>query len=303
MNRFQELLLDLPLDGSEEGMVRWGEHLARLSGAQRLRLVHVWESLDIPKELKSKYPWLIQPGEDLLRERLTSVVDRCLSAEWREKTEIILKEGARLPEILRFARDEEVDLIVSDKIPEASDGGAYLTRLVRKAPCAVLGLDPQTPFDYTTILTPVDYSTHSSSAVDFAAALARARRVASITALRCFTVPSGFDRTGLPRDAFREEYRDFEEERMAQFLSTIPMGDVQLQMEVVEVADAALGIVSNASRIGAHFIVVGARGKHAASATFLGGTAETILREAKCSVLVIKPKGAGLGLLESLLRL
>jgi len=301
MKRFQHILVDLPLDGGDEKVLKWAEHLAELAGAARITVLHAWEAEEIPASVKAKYPWLVAPGEELLKERASKEVAETMSPAWRERVEVKLLNEARLPGVLRVARDAEVDLIVTMKAGATGDPSDFATRLARKAPCSVFFVHADGPVSYSSVLVPVDYSEHSVGALDFGCAAARARGLKEVRVLRCFSIPYGQHRAAVSEKDLRADYEAIEGERMDKFLAEHAPDDVAVKGEIVEVGDTAVGIAAYARKQGMDLTVMGSRGKHAVSALFLGSTAESILRGVGTSVLMIKPKGTGLGFLESLL--
>jgi len=301
MHRFRHLLVDLTLDGTEADLIHWAEHLASLGQARQVTFLHSWEVEDISPGLRAKYPWLVEPGLELLRDRAQQVVSEQFKASAEREVTVEILEGERLDRLVRYARDEDVDLIVTPRPTLRGEGENFVTRLARKAPCAVFCVSLDRAAEYASVLVPVDYSAHSERALDFGCALARAHQLGSISVLRCFGIPWGQHRTTLTREEFRADYEDFEQERLERYLAEHTPEDVQLRGEIVENPSVAFGIANFVRQKGVDVVVLGSRGKHAASAALLGSTAESVVREVPASVLVIKPKGTGLDLLESLL--
>ena len=300
MHRFQHILVDLALDGQELDLMRWAAHLVEMAGAERVTVVHSWENEDIPASLKKKYPWLVQPGAELLAERAKEKVSQGLGT-LQGIAEVRVLEGERLATVLRAARDIEADLIVTMRKPQTDGGENYAARLCRKAPCSVICVESGMSAHYERVLVPVDYSEHSMRALDFGCALARARNLEEVRVLRCFAIPYGQHRAMISREDFKAECEAYERERLDALVEGNAPSDVRLSGEVIESPVAALGIASYAKRNNFDVVVLGSRGRHAASAAFLGSTAETVLREAPTSILVSKPKGTGVNLLDSLL--
>jgi universal stress protein A len=82
-----------------------------------------------------------------------------------------------------------------------------------------------------------------------------------------------------------------EEEERVQLLGDAQASLAQhgLQAHAVEVhGDAATAIVNTAKDANADMIVIGKHGRHGALARLLGSTAEHVVRDAPCDVLVVK---------------
>jgi nucleotide-binding universal stress UspA family protein len=133
----------VPTDFSEcaEAAVRYGRELANHFGAE-LHLLHVvqdpyryaWGVESVPV---SGYDWIKTQQESATR-RLREI----LSAPGSERATATCPIGVPVEEILRYARDHEIGLIVMGTHGRGPVAHAFLgsvaERVVRKAPCPVL---------------------------------------------------------------------------------------------------------------------------------------------------------------------
>jgi nucleotide-binding universal stress UspA family protein len=127
------------------------------------------------------------------------------------------------------------------------------------------------------ILYPTDFSSYSNQAYFHAVALAQ-NHGATLTILYVFnsTTASGED-----RDYWQEQL-----EQIRPLDSGIPVSHVFLE------GDPATEIVSYARDSGTDLIVMGTHGRTGLERLLMGSVAEKVMREASCSVLVVKlPKG------------
>jgi nucleotide-binding universal stress UspA family protein len=135
------------------------------------------------------------------------------------------------------------------------------------------------------ILYPTDFSSHSNQAYFHAVALAE-KHNASLTI--AFVYSSSFFGTGQNRgDAGgdREYWRD-QLEQIRPVDPRIPVHHVFME------GDPATEIVRYASEAGIDLIVMGTHGRTGLERLLMGSVAEKVMREARCSVLVVKlPKG------------
>jgi len=137
----------------------------------------------------------------------------------------------------------------------------------------------------TKILYATDFSSHSNQAYFHAVALAE-KHGASLTIVYVyapsFGTPEVHDR-GLPdRDHWRKQL-----EQIRPVDSRIPVKHVFLE------GDPAMEIVRYATDAGIDLIVMGTHGRTGLEKLLMGSVAEKVMREAPCSVLVVKlPKAA-----------
>ena len=133
------------------------------------------------------------------------------------------------------------------------------------------------------ILYPTDFSSYSNQAYFHAVALAETHG-ASLTVLYVYTGPSDSSRTP---EADRR-YWKAQLEQIRPSNSKIPVNHVFLE------GDPGVEIARYAADAGADLVVMGTHGRTGIERMLMGSVAEQTLRNAPCSVLVIKlPKGGG----------
>lgn len=138
------------------------------------------------------------------------------------------------------------------------------------------------------ILVPIDFSEHSSKALDFAIVLAKGLG-ARLELLHCYPInPGGISPYGivLPENLDRE-IRDAASARMAEWRErAVSAGlDVDLTLTAAFPSEA---ISATAEEHGADLIVMGTRGLTGLGHILLGSVAERTLRIARCPVVTVK---------------
>lgn len=129
----------------------------------------------------------------------------------------------------------------------------------------------------TKILYPTDFSSYSNQAYFHAVELAESHR-ASLTVVHVLAPGAGGD-----RERGRSQ---LEQVRPAN--PRIPVAHVLLE------GDPAAEIARYAADAGTDIIVIGTHGRTGADRAAMGSVAERVMREAPCSVLVVKlPQGGG----------
>jgi nucleotide-binding universal stress UspA family protein len=136
----------------------------------------------------------------------------------------------------------------------------------------------------TKILYPTDFSSHSNQAYFHAVALAE-KHGASLTIMYVYVPSSGTPAThgqgGSDRDHWREQL-----EQIRPVDTRIPVHHAFLE------GDPAAEIVRYAADAGIDLVVMGTHGRTGLERLLMGSVAEKVMRDAPCSVLVVKlPKG------------
>jgi nucleotide-binding universal stress UspA family protein len=140
---------------------------------------------------------------------------------------------------------------------------------------------------FKEILIPVDFSDHSTAALESAIELARAFD-SRLHLLHCYQIqPGGISPYGIAipssysaevRDAASQQLAAWQEERIPAGMSV----DVSIVSEVPSEA-----IVGTAKKIGADLIVMGTRGLSGFKHVMLGSVAERTVRLAPCPVMTV----------------
>jgi nucleotide-binding universal stress UspA family protein len=296
MKRFKKILMVLSLQEDDEALLRWAGLIASYGATEAIHCVHSWVPLGIPEELKARYPWLLEPGEQLMHERLAASVARYLRAPSGVTLSTKIQQGNPLGDALQIADEGDFDLII---VARQIEGAALAEKLARKAPCSVLAVPTGTPVRCQRILGAVDFSDYCRLAVDSAAALARASG-ATLTLFHAYRLAWGHHRAMIASEQMATDMR-------THYLSQLAKLSVELAGSGLDVgtlvASAPLPASSIAQQVTAgsyDLVVIGCRGHHAIYATLLGSTAESILHECPCAVLAVKAKGTGSSLLQQL---
>ncbi len=140
---------------------------------------------------------------------------------------------------------------------------------------------------FKEILIPVDFSDHSTAALESAIELAKAFD-SRLHLLHCYQIqPGGISPYGIAipssysseiRDAASQQLAAWQEERIPAGISV----DVSIVSEVPSEA-----IVGTATKIGADLIVMGTRGLSGFQHVMLGSVAERTVRLAPCPVMTV----------------
>jgi nucleotide-binding universal stress UspA family protein len=296
MQRFKNILINLSLREEEVSVLEWSGAVATMGESDRITVLHTWDTVDIPAELKDRYPWLLEPGQEESLKRMTLLVEEHLKAPPITQIERLIKQGSALGEVLTIAETGEVDLVVCGR----SETDLRLSeRLARKAPCSVLSVPPSAPSKFHRVLVPIDFSSFSKQALEIAMAFAYAAG-ADLTLMHAFTVPRGEAKAITTRPEIVTEFAEIHDARLKRLVASLDTRGVKISTQVVE-SSSTPAAVSRVVEAGGHdLVVIGCRGRHAIYATLLGSTAEAILHGCPVPVVAVKSKTAGRDILAAL---
>jgi universal stress protein A len=143
-----------------------------------------------------------------------------------------------------------------------------------------------------SILLPTDFSDYASHALSYAASLAR-QFSASIICLHVIEpVMPAVGYTGLteplPMVDLSEQLVESASRELPKIAESEECADLSVE-EIIAHGDAATEIVRVATERGVDLIVIASHGRTGLGRILFGSTAESVVRHAKCPVLVVKP--------------
>ncbi len=144
---------------------------------------------------------------------------------------------------------------------------------------------------FRKILVPVDFSTHSSRALQLGIELAKTFG-AKLHLLHCYQINVGaISPYGVViPESFDRDIREAASRQLAQWREKVTAQKLEVEAEVSPTFPSE-AIASTAERIGADLIVMGTRGLSGIKHVMLGSVAERTLRTAPCPVLTLKATG------------
>jgi universal stress protein A len=140
---------------------------------------------------------------------------------------------------------------------------------------------------FTKILCPIDLG-HSLKALDFAIRLVQ-QNSARLYVLYVAAIPVGA--TELTSTADTEPFWEITAKKRLQLMAEEKLvGVLDGYNLMVRSGDPAAGILTAQADIGADLIVMGTHGRTGITHFFLGSVAESVIREAGCPVLTLRPE-------------
>jgi universal stress protein A len=146
---------------------------------------------------------------------------------------------------------------------------------------------------FRKILVPIDFSDHSSAALDLAIDLAKTHG-ATLHLLHCYPIdPGAISPYGivLP-EGFDRDVREAAGRELARWADRAGAANVAVEQHLSSMFPAEV-IARTADELGADLIVMGTRGLSGLKHVLLGSIAERVLRIAHCPVLTVKATEKG----------
>lgn len=282
-------------EGSDE-VVRTALALARAAGAE-VDLVHALGPL--PHFLGEEPVDPATLREEALarhREALGRQAEEAGAAAVRVRREVLEGPPARV--LVQAARDGDADLIVvGAKVPGKAFRerlGSTADRVVRTAPCPVLVVRPSLRVPPAKVVTAVDLSPLSTEA--FHAGLALLAQVAGGAPVRVDVLHvHTFMKFVAERQAESKLTEEEAERRSAAELAAFverEQAGTPLELRAVPRSGDPRNEILRALGRGVDLAVLGTHGRSGFDRFLVGSVAATVVRQARCSVLVVPPAAA-----------
>ncbi len=286
------VLVTLDLTRAPGTVLRTAAALAALAGS-RLTLLHVLEPVSDDPHIMLRRGKASNERREHVRQQLEAVAH----ATGTETAEVVLVEGRAFEEIVRYTQEQGCDLVVMGRtggeggyIHEAL--GSTVEKVARHARCPVfiVGAEQDSgPQEPRRIILPTDFSKASRAA--FAWAVLIARQYEAKLLLANVQEPRGFPGTAENRrfgDQAEAIWREEADNRLAAFRQDSLPVDLSVETYVViGTPDRALCRLARREQV--DLIVMSTHGAQGGRRAWLGGTAEGVLREVPCSVLMVPP--------------
>jgi len=297
MYRFNKLLVALDFSSSDNSVLAYASHIARLADSGKVYFVHVTQNFEISQEIRNQYPALNEPLDEYALNRMNNLTEKFFAGNDKADLHFEVSEGDQISNILRMIKIKDIDLVLVGKT------GDYVLgeKLARKAPCSVLSVpDGIQPF-YKNIAVGCDFSANCLDAMDVARAFTISAKLKSFSCLHVYDVPSGYYKTGKTYEDFAEIIKNNATHQFIAMLKQLDMQNINPDLELILDKKPAQAIDQFVQKSGSDLLIVGARGRDKGAGILLGSITEQLIRAANIPVLAVKKKGTGLDILEAIL--
>ncbi len=211
----------------------------------------------------------------------------------------VVEPGSPRDQILEAVRRDRPRMLLVGAFgtADASRGiGTTAAACAQRAATQVMVVREGSAGPFRSVVACVDFSDTSRTALEEAIAIASGDG-AALHILHVYSDP--WQGLGPPRELgrnmpdFAEAYRSAVERRVKDFCEPLSheLGALKPTIHGLQAPGHADGIMSFINAHGCGLAVLGTRGKFNLRDFFWGSTAERVVREARCSVLAVKPRG------------
>jgi len=305
MDTLNNIIVGLDLSEMDDTLIWYTAFLCSNPSIERVTFLHVKKETDVPDEVLEGFGGRGSSENDTIHQHISMQVVQFFAQLPHVQTEVVIKEGSPLKELLQLAKQHEADLFIVGRKLRLSGSGILPRKLLRNGRLSVLFVPETCEPKLEHLVVGIDYSDYSMLALDQVLNTALNRVGLKITCLHVYDVPTGYITLGIKYEDFEARMRGFAEEKFEQVLTRFPELRERASLKLVkqEQGDEVAGIVLlEAKRARADMLVIGAKGKSAAALFVLGSITEKILdKDNDIPLMVFKKKNEEIGFLDALI--
>lgn len=303
MEPFKNILVGLDTSALDETLIKYASYIVDHTSAERVEFVNIVRHLNIPTDVRKEFPELVETALKDRKAKLKESIDRLFRPVKKIKLIINVKKG-HAEDLLNIANKSNTDLIIVGQKKFLDGTGVTTLRLARRASCNLLILPENVEPKAKKLLVPIDFSNYAKLAleqtIDFAV---KNNGIPEIICQNVYVVPAGYHYTGKSFEEFAEIMKKNAKNDFEKFMKKIDTRGIKIsEVYSLDTNDnLASDIYDLAEEIDPDFIIIGAKGRTATAALFLGSLAEKMVNEKMHHpLLVVRFKGKNAGLLETL---
>jgi len=303
MESIKTVLFALSYSDLDKAMLNYAKRIIKNLGVDKIYLINVQNTLELPEEILEKYPDYFVPKDETIKKELNDVVEEAFK-DFPVNYEIDVVAGNVTEEVLKWAKIKNVDLVIVGK--EISNNERHLShqKLVNLSPCSVLVLPEAGPDVFSRFVVPLDFEENAVLALKRAIELCTFFEGAQIFAVHIYSVTSGYHFLGKDHDEFADILRQNAKKKYDSMMEGIDTKGIQVHCDYVqnEGSNVAKEIYKYALQKQATAIALGSKGRTKLASIVRGSVAEHLLEINNTFPLFIaKEKHHNMTLLEALL--
>lgn len=306
MEPVKNILVALDTSELDISLLKYATFITDHSSAERILFVNFVKNLNLPEEVKKEFPQLENNAIKEREQEILGSVEKYFLPKKKVEVSHEIKKG-QPSTLLKIAGKFDADLIIVGQKKSLPGASMTTMRLARRAICNLL-IIPETETvvepKAERILVPIDFSSYSKLALEQTIDVAtKTGSVKEIVCQNVYNVPAGYHYTGKSFGEFAEIMKKNAQADFKKFIGNIDTKGYAIQEKYsLDTNDnLASDIYDYADKIHPDVIVIGAKGRTAAAALFLGSLAEKMVHDQMhYPLLVVRYKGKSAGLIETL---
>ncbi len=302
MNQFNKILIALDNSPMDEELMESAKLISDLNEGREIHFINIIKDFETPGNLLRQFPNIIEGALKERKDQIAQKVNRIFPEDGNTQVKINVVKGNILKEILSYSSQIKSDLIIVGRKNERKGGGILNSRLARRANCSLMIIPNGTVRKVEKILIPIDFSENSIMALQIAAAFGK-KNNAKIITQNVYQVPVGYHYSGKTKEEFAKVMEKNAKEDFDKLTRDIDFEGVDLEQVYTQSDDDHImeDVYQTAKILKVDSVIIGAKGRTAATAIFIGSRAEKLIQiDESFPLIIMRPKGKNAGFIDYL---
>ncbi|ANQ47736.1 universal stress protein [Flammeovirga yaeyamensis] len=272
----------IALDGTEKDLplLKHASKYLQRNEVEKIYFVHVQESLDLPKEVLEKYPDMMSPLDESIRENIEKLVTEHIPYIKDMDYDLMVEEGDPAETIIKLSKRKQATMVILGKNSSGKKTGAIARKIASFSPSSIMFapelLNEETP----KVLLPINFSDTSKEALEQVEEIAELIDNVEVVAVNCYKVPSGYSSVGKSYEEMTKILGDVSQKKLDKFVSTTNNSDNIKTVSVLVKDDENVAdtVYKYAKQEDVNIIVIGSKSRTWMASMLLSSTAEQLLQ-------------------------
>ncbi len=298
-NLYEKILVCLDHTSKDKSLIENVRHFGKKAGVKEVIFINVIKDFNLPDQMLKEFPGLFDRAIEDRKEELRKLINTVFESDIN--IQLLVKQGSITKEILKACSENKVDLVVLGRKDECES--VLCTRIARRSTCSILFIPTDAALKLDKIFVPVDFSDYSDLSLETIMSLTNESK-AEVFLQNVISVPSSYRYSGKSYKEFGEIIKGHHQKDLNFLIKKFSMGSQKLvPVFTFDNGENIINLIwKEAQQKKVDLIVMGAKGRTAASALFIGSKAERMIRiNRTIPLMIIRKKGASAGIFETLI--
>lgn len=304
MESIKKIMVLLDMSSMDETLINYAAFIGDIQDAECIYFINIVKRISLPEDIKKEFPDLEKKALKERKSLIKKKVHEIFSSEKSIDIKYHIEFGTQLKASLIFAEKESIDLILIGQKKVSEGTGVLAQRLARRASCSLLIVPEGIKPSIKRLLVPIDFSYYCQLSLEQAIYISNVlNNNIEIICQNVFNVPVGYHYTGKSYEEFTEIMKKNAQKDYKLFIKNINTQNANIKtVYSLDTNDNLASDIQDLSKqLDADITIIGAKGRTATAALFLGSLSEKLIHSHMDKpLMVIRPKGKNVGLLESL---
>ncbi len=305
MYKISRVLVAVDLSTIDDTLIQYVSRLSNNMALDKVYFLHVVKKLELPEEIVEKYPDMIAPVDESIKKEIQFAIENCpikIAVDY----EIDVVEGHPVEQIIKWSKVKETDTIFLGRKTRDHGEGIISSKIVKLSLCTVAFIPEKLPPALTKVIVPVDFSSTSKLALEFALRISKINENLNVICLNVYNVPSGYHYTGKTYEEFADIMKNNAKRNFERFIKDIDTEGARVESKfVLDEDDNVPRVIYNVvKKENVNGIIMGSKGRTDIASILVGSVAEKIMRiEKDTPLFIVKGKKHNMDFMDAIMKI